>query len=422
MIRSIAVVTLLAVAGCGGSSSPPARNPEQRAADVAPAMTALAAARFAEAEKHATAALALDTRSSRAAAVHAIATYQAAGNRLFEDIEAVLDNGGVFKFLDHEAGRAMWERFSASLEVVDRDLAIVAADPAFSLDLCIACWEHDWNHSGEVDERDRRLLEIEYDDRAQDHAIPEGDPRRRPTFKFDVGDAEWARAMVNFQRAAVELILAYRWNDLDKLFGGFSDDGEAAAPKIVIRVGSVAGVRKARELVLAGLAAAERTRLAYLAETDDEREWVPSPTQKNHPIPLPADAALYETWGAVVGDLRGLLASETVIDLRAASALGDDDFPAVTPNAYLDLGAMLRDPRDIVLDISLFDRMEKDDADGRAAIEQMIKNLVGAGYVAAGTRKVTPTPLVDRLREMARDLETGNDTFERKLRYLLWLN
>jgi hypothetical protein len=32
------------------------------------------------------------------------------------------------------------------------------------------------------------------------------------------------------------------------------------------------------------------------------------------------------------------------------------------------------------------------------------------------------SPLVGRLQRMKRELSMGNDTFERKLRYLLWLN
>jgi hypothetical protein len=32
------------------------------------------------------------------------------------------------------------------------------------------------------------------------------------------------------------------------------------------------------------------------------------------------------------------------------------------------------------------------------------------------------SPLVFRLERMKRELSMGNDTFERKLRYLLWLN
>ena len=49
-----------------------------------------------------------------------------------------------------------------------------------SLDLCLACWQVDWNRNGDIDERDLRMLQVEYD--AHGEQIPEGDPRRTPTF------------------------------------------------------------------------------------------------------------------------------------------------------------------------------------------------------------------------------------------------
>jgi hypothetical protein len=33
-----------------------------------------------------------------------------------------------------------------------------------------------------------------------------------------------------------------------------------------------------------------------------------------------------------------------------------------------------------------------------------------------------PSPLVDRLQRISREVDAGEETFERKLRYLIWLN
>ncbi|MCX5740920.1 MAG: hypothetical protein NT062_00305 [Proteobacteria bacterium] len=418
--RTLGVIALTTsfVLACNGPTAPPPRaprTPTQVSADAA-AVTALQTSRFADANRLATEALAHDPRSSRAAAVRAIATYQATGNRLVTELTGVLEASGPLQLLDHETGRAAWQRFADALVIVDRDLAIAATDPDFTLELCLACWEHDWNRNGRIDERDRKMFELEYDDRGDDHLLPEGDPRRRPTFKFDVGDVEWARAMISFQRAAVELVLAYRWNELDKLF----TEGEALkTAKVVLHLADPARVRHARELIVAGLAAAARCRTAYLAETDDDREWVPNPAQRSHPIPLDADAALFETWAQVVGDLGDLLTSKTALSIRQLAALGDDDFPDLVPDAFIDLGAMLREPQDLVLDVGLVLRLRTDDkAVLRRTAEQLIKDLIGKGYVPKATR----SPIVDRLERMKHDLDTGHDTFERKLRYLLWLN
>jgi hypothetical protein len=72
------------------------------------------------------------------------------------------------------------------MEGIEAHLARAAKDPDFSLDLCLACWRVDLNRNGEIDERDLRMLQVEYD--AQGEQIPEGDPRRMPTFRFDAAD------------------------------------------------------------------------------------------------------------------------------------------------------------------------------------------------------------------------------------------
>jgi hypothetical protein len=282
---------------------------------------------------------------------------------------------------------------------------VVAADPTFALELCIACWEHDWNRNGEIDDRDRRLMEIEYDGLGGE--IPEGDPRRRPSFRFDVGDASWARAMLAYQRAGVELILAYRWSQLDLLLRG----GGRGEPRMVIPLLDAARVKRARAHILAGADHADRCREAYLAETDDDREWVPNPRQKNHPIPLAVDAELYATWAAITGDLRHLVSSREGLSIRELAALVDDDLGRLAPDAYIDLGKLLGEPKELVIDL-------RDLSEKPAAVERLLRGLLGNGF----QKSMKPSPLPARLRGMKQQLDRGEDTAEHKLRYLLWLN
>jgi hypothetical protein len=402
MLRRLALITVFAIAGCWGRSAP------QGPRDPAPgAVAALQASKFAEAVQQADRTLAQDARSSRAAAVRAIAAYQIAGHELVRSLGEVIEQAERLKAFDHPGGRAAWQAFLTKLEAIDRDLAVAAADPGFSLELCIACWEADWNHNGQIDDRDRRLFELEFDGKEGD--LPEGDPRRRPTFRFDVGDVVWARAMIAFQRAAGELVLAYKWSALDQLFAG-------AAPQqpLVIRLTDPARVKRARELVIAGLDHADRCREAYLAETDDDREWVPSPRQQSHPVPLEVDAALYGTWAGVIGDVRRMLRSEEAISLRELVGLADDDTVAFVPDAYIDVGRMLGEPKDIVIDVGAIGRGKPDPV----VIEKLLRGVLGNGYQP----RAKASPLVGRLRGMQDQLTRGEDTFERKLRYLLWLN
>ena len=434
LTRAPSIVAMIFLVGCWGHL--PTRTPAQQADDSAGALKALQGSQFAEASSQATVALKRDPQNARAAGVRAIATYQQAGEQLVKDLEMLASNGDVAKVLDHEEGRAMWQRFADQLALVDADLAVVAADPGFSLELCLACWEHDWNHNGRVDDRDRKLFEIEYDPHCPKQAayapmpvedgdgnlqpveppctdeIPDGDVRRRPTFRFDVGDADWGRAMISFQRAVVELILAYRWNELDLLLKGKIDK-----PKIVLHLGDARRAIRARELIVAGLGFSARSRDEYLAETDDDHEWLPNPMQKHHPIPMPMDAAVYDTWKNVIGDLQRMLASEEGLSIRALASLIDRKAPLFVPDAYVDLGAMLRSPRDITLDFGL-ELESGNPMTVRPAIEQMLKNVLGNGYQT----KMRPSPIVERIEKMKHELDHGDETFERKLRYLFWVN
>jgi hypothetical protein len=385
--------------------TPPQTQTPKQSADASAAVGELRAARFPEAERAALAVLKQDRKNSTAAAVHAIAKYDQAVEKLVSELGQVMDQGEGLKFFDHERGRAAWQAFLDSLEVIDLDLEMAAADPAFSLELCIACWDqHDFNFNGRVDERDKKMFELELDGKGGE--LAEGDPRRRPTYHFDVGDIYWARAMISFQRAAVEIVLAYRWSELDKLLGR-GDLG-----KIVIKLVDPGRVRKARELIINGLGFSEQERQAYLAETDDDREWVPNPKQKSYAMPLDVDANLYDTWGAILGDVQRILASQEGLSLRdAGSTLVGDRDAAMLPAAYVDVGAMLREPTDIVIDIDNFN-------DDPKTYERLLRGLLGHGYATS----MRASPLVARLRHMKDQLDRGEDTLERKLRYLIWMN
>jgi len=395
-------VLLAAFVAC----TPPQTQTPKQSADASAAVSELRAARFPEAERASLAVLKQDRKNSTAAAVHAIARYDQAVEKLVGELGKVMDQGEGLKFFDHERGRAAWKEFLDSLELVDLDLEVAAADPAFSLELCLACWDnHDFNFNGRVDDRDKKLFELEFDGKGGD--LADGDPRRRPTYHFDVGDIYWARAMISFQRAAVEIVLAYRWSELDKLLGR-GDPG-----KIVIKLVDPGRVRHARELLINGLGFSEQERQAYLAETDDDREWVPNPKQKSYAMPLEVDASLYETWAGVLGDVHRMLASQEGLSLRdAASAVIGDRDAAILPAAYVDLGAMLREPTDIVIDL---DDTGHDDA---KTYERVLRGLLGHGY----STSMRASPLVARLRHMKDQLDRGEDTLERKLRYLIWMN
>jgi len=396
-IRRMKLAAVIALAACGTAPPPP----PQRPTEDAPALAALRAAELSHALELAQAQLAIAPRDAEAAAIHGLAAYALAA----DTTATKLDVRHAFLFIDNAftpAGKPALIELAAKLEAVDRDLAVVADDPAFSLELCLACWHYDWNHDGKIDDRDDSLFRIERD--AKGERIEVGDPRRTPTFRFDHGDALWARAMVSFQRAGLELMLAYRWSDASR------GDGKTKQP-VVIHLESADRVKHARELVLAGLDYSDASRRAYLAETDDDREWVPNPRQHDHPIPLEVDDRLYETWTGVVADVRDLMAGKRGLGLREIAALISPKLTKLAPDGYIDVGRMFTEPTDITLAVD-------EEGDTPASMTHWLRGVLGHGYA----EHMEPSPLVQRLATMRADLERGSETIEEKLHYLLWIN
>lgn len=402
---SACYVTLVVFLFACGSQTPLRQAPT---ADVLPAVTALQDGDFREAQRRATELL-TGARSSRASAVLAIAKYEYTVQRLVDEASAVLEEADDIERFDHARMRNVLASTEQSLSEIDGHLKDALSDPEFSLELCVACWQRDWNGDGEINERDQRLLEVEF--AADGSEIEVGDPRRRPTFRFDVGDLHWGRAMLAFQRAGLNLVLAYDWAELDKVFE-LSLFGKAPDIEIRIKLLHASKVKHARDLILAGLEHSDSEREAYLAETDDDREWVPNPNQRNSGVPLRVDVDLYRTWEGVVADLRRLVAGDTGISLGEVARSANLPF---VPTGYLDVGSMLSHPKDLVLNMRA---MEKHADGAEMNPDAFMRELFGSFYV----EKMQPSKLVGRLTRMAGELTRGEDTLDRKLRYLFWIN
>jgi HPt (histidine-containing phosphotransfer) domain-containing protein len=401
-----AFLLLVLFSGCATGLSA-ARRAELEA-DAQPSLAALQAAKFDEAKQLSAEALKRNPENSRAAGVSAIAQYRQTLHDLFGDVMTIASSAvasAMFRgdIINRDFLTFMLDRADKRLSEVDATLAIAEKDPGFSMDLCLACWEVDWNRSGEIDERDRHLLEIERD--AQGEPLAEDDPKRRPTFRFDVADVSWLRAMVNFQRAAIAVGGAY---DPNVTFASRNKE------KLVLKLRDGAKLLVARDLALAGLKHASKCRELILAETDDEREWVPNPRQKSHAMPLEVDDALFETWAGVLSEVEKLLKGEEGISVAELAQLGRHRWEN-PPGGYLDLGALLTQPRDLVVDREELRALRREDAGG---ISEMLGRVFGPAYKT----KLPPSHLIERMQRMRKEIDRNEDTFERKLRYLLWLN
>ena len=326
MLGSMRVLLLLLLtSGCATGLSA-ARRAELEA-DARPALQALQAAQFDEARQLAADSLKRNPENSRAAGVAALALYRQTLHDFISDgmtlassfVASQLLRGNI---VNNDFLTFMLDRADKRLTEVDDALAIAQKDPGFSLELCLACWEVDWNRTGEIDERDQRMLEIELN--AQGQPYPEGDARRRPTFRFDVADVAWLRAVVHFQRAAVAVGGAY---DPNITFASRNKE------KLVLKLRNPNKLLAARDLAVMGLTHAADCRQLVLAETDDDREWLPNPRQKSHAMPLTVDDALFETWAGVLGDVEKLLRGQEGISVSELAQLGRhkwENCPAAT--------------------------------------------------------------------------------------------
>ena len=417
--RYALVVLLLSSLSCkvgaprAGAQTPPIPIAERNAAAQA-AVALLQAGQLEEARAAAQQVLGSDAGNPRAHLVLALAEYRVAMQRLAEDIMAAVAGAAVGSrlFNQGQVNMRYWrfalDEADKALGSVDAHLETAARVPDASLEFCLACWPGDWNSDGKIDERDTLLLQIELDENG--NALPEGDPRRKPTYRFDLGDFHWATAMVAFQRAALAILVAYDISDIPRVFRGGSKSTVLRIP-----LTDAESVRRAKRLILAALDASDRSRLAILAETDDDREWLPNPRQKNHPMPLPVDDKLFETWEGVIADLRSLMRGETGIDVAALMRLPNSRRQNA-PGGFINVSKLFDAPGDIVLEEKQLKRIF--DPESRADAEAALRELFGAKYVA----QMPAGPIFDRLRRMADEVARGMEPVGHKLRYLFWIN
>jgi len=394
------IVAVVAAAGCAPSL-------EQRRVNAAPAVELLQDGDFDRAGERAAEVIGADAGNPYARLVSAITRYKATMHDLWTDVQTIMVGAFIVQRFNHRYMRDALERAAKELAAVADDLAVAAEEPDVSLELCLACWEIDWNHNGTIDDGDEHLMEIELDAHGQPYALR--DPRRRPTFRFDHGDVSWARAFIAFHRAAIELVLAYDWTGIERI------TAQREPEQIRFKLKDRERIARARSLILAGLDHADQARLDYLAETDDDREWLPNPLQRNHPMPLPVDRALYDTWEKVIGDLKRLVRGEEGLSVTELAQLGDHVWED-PPRGYIDVGAMLSNPRDISIDFRPLEEIEG--LDRREQVEAVLHEVFGEYYV----RKMKASPLPGRVARMKREVDHGEETLERKLRYLFWLN
>lgn len=389
--------------GCGGPTL------AERRVESAPAIQSLQQGHFDEALEQANSVLEKDSKTAEALVVRAITRYRTTTNQLVLDgrtvVVGALSGGGVNQRYLHATAK----QAEADLAAVDEDLAQAQKSENIGLELCLACWKGvDWNGDGRVNHRDELLLQIEVDENGE--PLPEDDPRRTPTFRFDDGDIAWARAFIGFERALLDIVLAYDFNGINEVIR----EEKGGPRKLVLRLVDKKRIADAKTRLLEAIDQSAACRKAYLAETDDDREWVPNPRQKSHPMPLPVDDALYETWDGVLGDLRKIINGDEGLAVADIATLLQGELKVSGARGFINIGAMLDNPKDIVIHEADIDALDTSMVNLGAAFS----SLLGEYYVAS----MKPSALPKRLVRMKGEVDARHESIEHKLRYLFWLN
>jgi hypothetical protein len=161
-----------------------------------------------------------------------------------------------------------------------------------------------------------------------------------PIINVDQSDVYWALAYCNFAEAALNLVLSY------DLSGGDHGQIVLADPE---RVRSAAYHR-----LLEGIRDSVKLRASLLAETHDDREWIPNPRQTHTSFPLPMDKQTFATWGELLGHLQSLLDGKSLLAGRTEAGLPPLDltFGICPAGTGIDVRELFMNPLRHVMDPS----------------------------------------------------------------------
>lgn len=222
--------------------------------------------------------------------------------------------------------RGLIQSFVNDLGSVDETLAgVTSADAKLPLDLAMIRYDADGDGNAGADENllavVQRVTGMEPEDMPADL-----------TFAFDRGDALWLRGYSNVLMALGEFLLAHDWQEsFDDAFfhffpamrSPFRDALAAPGAGMEGEVVTIADVisffhirwpvaEPARmTAVLAHLKAmttlSRQSWEAILAETDDDREWLPSPSQTGPFVSVVVDAESVAAWQVVLNEVDAIL-------------------------------------------------------------------------------------------------------------------
>jgi hypothetical protein len=269
-----------------------------------------------------------------------------------------------------------------------KNLKLEASD---SLPLKPQTWTIDIDGDGQISPWEKRFFALpnRSNDTEMNLSMPtdSDDVQLQALIKTDQTDVLWALSYHQFIEGVVEMARAQSYN--------FSGGSSGVKDMVVLK--DKAAWSRAYGLIKDGFDTSQAMRVAALAETDDDHEWIPNPKQKNSAFPLLLDYADYTTWGNTMDEIIQLWSGKALLEpSRSTRGLLGESARLCPPGSGLEVPKLFgaQAPRSI-LDLS--------------------------NYTAACTPISTRQPASNLLKALEARSNNG-DISGKMVRYLYWVN
>lgn len=256
-------------------------------------------------------------------------------NALFPFLRMPVPPNPKPEVLTYEKQRAGLQTFLEDLATVDLTLAGIK-DPNLKIVIDLEKTRLDFRGLGKADP-DATLMSVI---RSVSPLTMRRGPAAPQPFEvaFDLGDALWLGGYCHLLSAGLEFLLGYDWRATFAVAGGLfyqrieglggvgrdlpwarGGNGEIAAAVAMIHLihwepAEPARLSKARGHLKQVVALSRQSWQAILAETDDDREWIPSPKQKNGVLPgMTITQERVDTWLAALDEFDAVLDGRKLI-------------------------------------------------------------------------------------------------------------
>lgn len=232
----------------------------------------------------------------------------------------------------HADWEATLEQFSTRLAACESELAQVPAGD-FGVTLDPLEFHLDYDADGKVGPPESLGPLLSQLLSNQPRRRPQGDAGGLPALeiRFDQADVYWLRAYCCLLRAFCEVGLAYdsqlAWDVLaHRVFAGavveypLGDENYGEILDLLAGIHNLrfplkdpARMEEARGLLLGTIAHSRAMWEAIGVETDNDREWIPSPRQQSAVSPVRMSDEMVETWGAFLDEAEALLKGDVLL-------------------------------------------------------------------------------------------------------------